>query len=162
LLFVGDFTYEPNAEGLRFLTEAVLPAVWERMPGVRLTAVGRGLPSVRRDPRIETPGFVEDLPRAYGAADVVLVPLLRGGGSPLKFVEGLAYGLPVVASARAARLIEDGVPGRDFLAAEGAKEFAAAIEALLTDPGRAAAVGSDGRELAVRSYSVQALARLLG
>ena len=28
LLFVGDFTYAPNREGLRFLVDEVLPIVW--------------------------------------------------------------------------------------------------------------------------------------
>ncbi len=164
LLFVGDFTYEPNAEALRYLADAVLPVVWERMPDARLTAVGRGSDrvGVRLDPRIDAPGFVEDLDAAYRAADVVLVPLLRGGGSPLKFVEALAHGLPVVATAHATRLLEDGVPGRQFLAAEDASDFAAAIEALLADPARAAAVGSAGRDLAVTRYSVDRLATLVG
>jgi polysaccharide biosynthesis protein PslH len=161
LLYVGDFTYEPNVEAFGFLTESVLPRVWERRPDARLTVVGRGLSVASRDPRIETPGFVEDLGAAYAAADVVLVPLQRGGGSPLKFIEALAYGLPVVSTAHAARLIEDGVPGRDFLSADGTAEFAEAIDALLGDPGRAAALGAAGRELAVNSYSVDALARLL-
>jgi len=163
LLFVGDFTYEPNAEALRFLVDRVLGAVWERVPGARLTLVGRGLDRVGIPPdsRIEAVGFVEDLDGAYRAADVVLVPLLRGGGSPLKFVEGLAHGLPVVATVHAARLLEDGVPGRDFLAAENATEFAAAIEALLSDPERAALIGSAGRALALEHYSVDRLARLI-
>lgn len=164
LLFVGDFSYEPNAEALRFLVDGVLPAVWERIPGARLTAVGRGSDRVGipLDPRIDAPGFVEDLDAAYRAADVVLVPLLRGGGSPLKFVEGLAHGLPVVATAHAARLLEDGVPGRDFLAAEDATEFAAVIESLLADPAAAAAIGAAGRDLVVGRYSVDRLATLVG
>ena len=157
LLFVGDFSYEPNREAFEFFTGTVLPAVWRRTPDVHLTAVGRGLPAVSRDPRIETPGFVDDLAGAYGAADVVVVPLLRGGGSPLKFIEGLAYGLPVVASAHATRLLEDGVPGRDFLAAGDAAEFSQAIEGLLADPVRAAAIGAAGRELVTHCYSVEAL-----
>jgi polysaccharide biosynthesis protein PslH len=161
LLFVGDFTYAPNREAFEFLAGSVLPAVWQRMPDARLTAVGRGLPAVARDARIETPGFVEDLAGAYRAADIVVVPLLRGGGSPLKFIEGLAYGLPVVATAHAAALIEDGVADRDFLAADGAAAFASAIEGLLVDPGRAAAIGAAGRELALRGYSVDALATLI-
>jgi glycosyltransferase involved in cell wall biosynthesis len=167
LLFVADFAYAPNYEALGFLTREVLPAVWEHHPEVRLNAVGRGLPpdadgaDIGTDPRIETPGFVEDLGGAYSAADIVLVPLLRGGGSPLKFVEGLAYGLPVVASAHAARLLEDGVAGRDFLVAADAPAFAAAIGALLDDPARAAGLGAAGRALAVRSYSIDYLAALL-
>jgi polysaccharide biosynthesis protein PslH len=161
LLFVADLTYEPNVEALRFLTDHVLPAMWDRKPDARLTVVGRGLREAPRDPRIEVLGFVEDLGGAYAAADVVAVPLQRGGGSPLKFIEALAYGLPVVASAHAARLLEDGVPGRDFLSAESAAEFAAATVALSADPERSAALGAAGRELAVRSYSIDALARLL-
>jgi len=157
LLFVADFSYPPNREAFEFLTVSILPAVWERMPDVRLTAVGRGLPALGRDPRIETPGFVEDLSEAYRTADIVLVPLLRGGGSPLKFVEGLAFGLPVVASAHAARLLEDGAPGQDFLAATDAAEFAQAIESLLADPVRSAAIGVAGRALAVKCYSIDAL-----
>jgi hypothetical protein len=167
LLFVADFAYAPNFEALGFLTREVMPAVWEHHPEVRLKAVGRGLPAdaagagIGADPRIETPGFVEDLAGAYGAADIVLVPLLRGGGSPLKFVEGLAYGLPVVASAHAARLLEDGVGGRDFIVAADASEFAASIEALLDDPVRAARLAATGRALAVRDYSIDRLATLL-
>jgi glycosyltransferase involved in cell wall biosynthesis len=167
LLFVADFAYGPNYEALGFLTREVMPAVWGHHPEVRLKAVGRGLPAdadgaeIGTDPRIDTPGFVEDLAGAYGAADIVLVPLLRGGGSPLKFVEGLAYGLPVVATAHAARLLEEGVDGRDFIVAADAPAFAASIGALLDDPARAAGLGAAGRALAVRSYSVEHLSALL-
>jgi glycosyltransferase involved in cell wall biosynthesis len=162
ILFVADFTYEPNREGLRFLVDEVLPLVWDRRPDVRLTAVGRGLTATPRDPRVQTPGFVEDLGGAYAAADVIAVPLLHGGGSPLKFMEGLASGLPVVATRHAARLVEDGVAGEHFLAAATAAEFAAALESVLGDPVEAAAIGAAGRALADRSYSIDALARLLG
>jgi glycosyltransferase involved in cell wall biosynthesis len=162
LLFVGDFAYGPNREALALLADEVLPALWETMPEVRLSAVGSGLPEAPRDPRIETPGFVESLASAYGTADVVVVPLLRGGGSPLKFVEGLAYGLPVVATPHAAALLEEGVPGRDFVVADGPREFAAAVADLLGDPDRAGAIGRAGRELVERHYSVDHLATLLG
>jgi glycosyltransferase involved in cell wall biosynthesis len=161
VLFVADFTYEPNREGLGFLADEVLPLVWERRPGVRVTAVGRGLTVAPRDERIETPGFVEDLGAEYAAADVVVVPLLHGGGSPLKFMEGLAYGLPVVATRHAARLVEEGVEGEHFLAASTSAEFAQALEFALADPARAAAIGAAGRALADRCYSIDALARLL-
>jgi glycosyltransferase involved in cell wall biosynthesis len=161
VLFIGDFTYEPNREGLAFLAKEVMPLVWERRPEVRVSAVGRGLPAALADSRIETPGFVEDLRTAYLASDAVAVPLLHGGGSPVKFVEGLAYGLPVVATHHAARLLEDGVAGTHFLTAGSASEFADALELMISDRARAAALGDAGRELADRSYSIDALAKLL-
>jgi glycosyltransferase involved in cell wall biosynthesis len=161
LLFVADFTYEPNREALRFLADEILPLVWQRRPGVSVLAVGRGLSDPPPDARIEAPGFVEDLAAAYAAADVVVVPLLHGGGSPLKFIEGMAYGLPVLATRHAAGLLEDATAGVDFIAAADAVEFAGALDAILSDPARAAAVGAAGRELVERSYSVAALAKLL-
>lgn len=161
LLLVADFTYEPNREGLRFLAEEVLPRVWSRRPAVRLLAVGRGLSEPPADARIEAAGFVEDLQAAYAGCDAVLVPLLHGGGSPLKFVEGLAYGLPTIATTHAARLLEDGVAGEHFFAAAGPAEFAEAIEVAVADRSSAAVVGAAGRRLAERCYSVDALATLL-
>lgn len=161
LLFVGDFTYGPNREGLRFLIEDVLPIVWRRRPGVRLLVAGRGVPERSADARIEVLGFVEDLPSVYAQADAVAVPLLHGGGSPLKFVEALAYGLPVVATRHAAGLLEEGTAGEHFLLGADAGGFAGAISGLFDAPGRSRALGAAGRALAERSYSIDALARLL-
>ncbi len=161
ILFVADFTYAPNREALGFLVEHVMPAAWRRDPRLELRVVGRGAGDPRSDPRIEIAGFVPSLADAYGGCDAVVVPLLHGGGSPLKLIEGLAYGLPVVASAHAAGLIELGVAGRDFLTAATAEEFAAAIEQLLSDRARADSVGTAGRELAARCHSIDSLASLL-
>jgi len=160
-LFVADFTYRPNREALAYLVEEVLPLVWQRRPDLRLSVVGRGLAEPPGDNRVEAPGFVEELRSAYASADLAVVPLLHGGGSPLKFIEALAYGLPVVATEHAARLIEDGEPGTHFLSAGGPQEFAEAIERLLNEPPLGAVLAAAGRELVEASYSTQVLARLL-
>lgn len=160
-VFVGDFTYPFNREALAFLADQILPRIWERRPKLRLALVGRGAGDLVLDERIENLGFLADLRSAYGGADVAVVPLLGGGGSPLKFVEALAFGVPVVATDHAAHLIEDGEPGTHFLSARGPQEFADAVERLLTEPALGATLAVAGRELVERSYSIQALARLL-
>ena len=161
LLFVGDFTYAPNREGLGFLLGEVLPIAWRSRPGIRLVVAGRGAPDPPSDDRIEVLGFVEDLRSVYQRADAAVVPLLHGGGSPLKFVEALAYGLPVIATPHAAGLLEEGGANEHFLVAADGPEFARAVSSLLDDPGRAGRLGAAGRELAERSYSIDALATLL-
>jgi glycosyltransferase involved in cell wall biosynthesis len=161
IVFIGDFTYPPNRDGLSFLTEQVLPIAWQRRPALRLAVVGRGLTEKSDDPRVEVLGFVEDLRAAYASADAVAVPLLHGGGSPLKFIEALAYGLPVVATAHAAGLLEDAEPGKQFLSAASAAEFAEALELLLSDPARGVELAAAGRELVAARYSVAALAARL-
>lgn len=161
LLFVGDFTYAPNREGLRFLAEEVLPIVWQDRPAVRLLVVGRGVSDPPSEDRIEVLGFVEDLRSAYDRAAAAVVPLLHGGGSPLKFVEALAYGLPVIASRHAAGLLEDATPNQHFLLATDPAEFARAVISLFDDRAWARQLGAAGRAVAERSYSIDALATLL-
>jgi len=158
-IFVASFAYEPNQNGLRFLLEQVFPRVWAELPDARLTLVGSGLqepPSA--DPRVERRGFVEDLAAAYAGARCAVVPLLQGGGTPLKFIEALAYGLPVIATplAGAGLAVHD---GEDCLLAEGAEAFAAALVRVLTNG--APELGRQGRELAAKLYSIEALSELL-
>jgi glycosyltransferase involved in cell wall biosynthesis len=85
--------------------------------------------------------------------------LVKGGGSPLKFVEALARGLPVVSTPRGAAGLEV-VAGRDYLEGEGAEGFAEALVAVL-DPARGRHVGAAGRALAELEYSIESLARRL-
>jgi polysaccharide biosynthesis protein PslH len=158
-LFVGNFAYEPNRNGLRFLLDEVFPRVWAQLPDARLRLVGAGLelpPST--DPRIEALGFVDELADAYTGVSAAVVPLLQGGGTPLKFVEALAYALPVVATPRAAA----GLAVRDrehCLLADGADAFADALARVLRDG--APGLGERGRALAAERYSIEALTALL-
>ena len=158
-LLVANFAYEPNRNGLRFLLEEVFPRVWEELPGARLTLAGAGLGRpATEDPRVETLGFVEDLAGAYASAACAVVPLLQGGGTPLKFVEALAFGLPVIATSRAAAglAVQDGL---SCILADGGEAFALAVARVLRDG--APELGRAGRRLAEERYSVQALSRLL-
>lgn len=158
-LFVGNFAYEPNRNGLRFLLDEVLPRVWAQLPQARLRLVGAGLDAPpSSDPRVEALGFVDQLADAYRGASAAVVPLLQGGGTPLKFVEALAYGLPVVATPRAAAGLAV-VDERDCLLAEGADAFAAALVRVLRDG--APALGEHGRALAAERYSIESLTPLV-
>ena len=158
-IFVANFAYEPNRNGLRFMLERVLPQVWAELPEAKLTLVGAGLeqpPS--SDPRVETLGFVEDLPGAYANAACAVVPLLVGGGTPLKLIEALAYALPVIATPRAVAglAVSD---GEDCLIADGDDAFAAALVRILRDGDPE--LGRRGRALAAERYSIETLTALL-
>jgi len=158
-LFVASFSYEPNRNALRFLLEEVFPHVWTKLPDARLALVGAGLERApSRDARVETVGFVERLADAYGGASCAVVPLLQGGGTPLKFVEALAYGLPVIATSRAAAGLDvrDGVHCR---LADSGEAFAHALAVVLR--GGAPELARRGRELVEERYSIEALTRLL-
>jgi glycosyltransferase involved in cell wall biosynthesis len=161
VLFVADLSYEPNRGALRFLLDQAMPSLWDQAPDVRLIVAGRGSDDVDvADPRIEARGFVPDLRDLYLGAGCVAVPLLEGGGSPLKFVEALAYRVPVAATPRAARGLQVRA-GEHYLEGEpDGPAFAAALRGAL-DPSRGNTLAAAGRELAEREYSIEALERRL-
>lgn len=155
VLFIGDFSYAPNLEALTHLETEVLPALWDLVPAARVEVVGRGLDGrTASDPRIALLGFVDDLADVYTGAACVVIPLLTGGGSPLKFVEALAYGSAVVATPVAAQGI-DAVAGRDYLEASDPRSFAAAVASVLR--GERPELRHNARELAEAGYSIEAL-----
>ncbi|HUB35244.1 MAG TPA: glycosyltransferase family 4 protein [Solirubrobacteraceae bacterium] len=158
-IFVADFSYEPNRNGLRHLLEEVFPLVWQRLPDARLMLVGGGLAQAPSDdPRVEALGFVADLDGAYARASCAVVPLLQGGGTPLKLIEALAHELPVIATSRAVaglRVRE----GEHCLIADGAAPLADALVTVLREG--APEMARRGRELAAERYSIEALTKLL-
>jgi glycosyltransferase involved in cell wall biosynthesis len=159
VLMVGDFQYPPNQTGRDFLVGEVLPRLWQAAPETRLTLVGRGLDGWHAgDRRIEVAGFVDDLRAVYERCSCVVVPIAAGGGSPLKFIEALAYGVPVVATPFAARGLEV-LPDRHYREASDAASFAEAILEVLRDG--APQMVARARTLVSDRYSVEALARLL-
>lgn len=160
-LFVADLTYEPNRQALAFLLEQAMPALWAKAPDVQLTVAGKGSDSIgAADSRVRESGFVPDLRALYDAAGCAVVPLLEGGGSPLKFVEALAFAVPVVATPLAAAGLEVEAGVHYVEAAPEGEAFAAAILKAL-EPELANPTASGGRELAERAYSIESLERRL-
>jgi len=160
-LFLADLGYEPNRQALAFLLDSVMPALWEQAPDVRLVVAGKGSDSIgASDPRVEESGFVPDLWALYDAAGCAMVPLLEGGGSPLKFVEALAFAVPVVATAHAAAGLEVEA-GVHYVEAEAAGTAFAAATLKALEPGLGNSLAAAGRELAERSYSIESLERRL-
>jgi len=158
-VLVANFGYEPNRSALRFLLDEVFPRVWAKLPDARLAVIGAGLAQpASDDPRVETLGFVEDLAGAYATASCAVVPLLQGGGTPLKLIEALAYGLPVIATPRAVAglAVRD---GEHCLIADTGEGFAAKLVRVLRDG--APQLARNGRELAAERYSIEALGALI-
>ena len=158
VLMVADFSYAPNAASVRWLLDEVLPRVWERRPQVRLRLTGRGLELPDADPRVEVTGFVPDIGDAYAEAAAVVVPLIQGAGTPLKFIEALAYGKEIIATPLAARGLAL-TPGTHFRLAEDTEAMAAAIIDVLSHPDPQ--MSRAARAVAEQEYSVQTLIPLV-
>ena len=157
---VADFEASRNGTGRRVLFVGraeprkglpVLLRAFERLPDATLDLVGVEPGEVAGE-RVRAHGRVSDAERIrlLAEADVLCVPSLRGESFGLVLVEGMAAGLPVVASSipgyaavlpeSAGRLVPPGDPDA----------LAAALAELLGDPALRARLGEAGRREAAR------------
>ena len=112
MLFVGGFSHPPNADGINWFVEQVLPLVRECVPGIELHIVGSNIPEGVRTLGAEgvvVHGYLSDeaLLDLYAKVKLVVVPLRFGAGVKGKVVEALQQGLPVVTTAIGAEGLPD-------------------------------------------------------
>ncbi|MDH4985112.1 glycosyltransferase family 4 protein [Aminobacter anthyllidis] len=160
LLFIGHLNYPPNLEAARRLATQILPRLQAKLGGARLIIAGRSphrsLADVAALPDVELIANPDDLAELYSRAHLAIVPLVSGGGTRLKILEAMAWGLPVVAT----RLAAEGlglVDGVDIDFAETNDELATRAAALCTDPGWLQARRLRARETVTRRFGPQAI-----
>jgi succinoglycan biosynthesis protein ExoO len=133
-LFVGSMS-EANRDALLWLLSEIWPAVEAARPGARLRVLGAiaGAVDVAWPVGAEKVGYVEDLAAEYAGARVALAPLRFGSGMKIKVVEGLAHGLPTVATSVGVEGLAVAPPAI-LRVADDAEGFAAAVaDALSAD-----------------------------
>lgn len=114
ILYVGHLGYEPNIDAAERLAHAILPRIRERLPAAKLVLAGRSpKPSARVLAGLNGVSLIkdpDDIRPLLSAAHLTIVPLAMGGGTRIKILEAMAWGLPVIATPLAVEglgLIED-------------------------------------------------------
>ena len=105
LLFLGKFSYQPNAEAALILIHEIYPKLKQRFPHTHLWLVGRDpTPAMEAaiDEHIHVTGMVPDVRPYLSRASTMVVPLKQGGGTRLKILEAFASYCPVVSTAKGA------------------------------------------------------------
>ncbi|MEZ5018296.1 MAG: glycosyltransferase family 4 protein [Flavipsychrobacter sp.] len=101
LYFLGALDYTPNSEAVGYIINEVLPLIEEK--GYQILIGGKGLPEalqqlISKNNNIHYLGFVDDLDMFLHACDIMLNPVLKGGGIKTKAVEALAYNNTVIST----------------------------------------------------------------
>ena len=106
MIFVGHLAYAPNVEACRRLALEILPRVRQAFPSARQILAGRMPGAAVQDlaqlDGVEVIANPDDLAGIYRRGHVSVVPLSSGGGTRIKILEAMAWGLPVVATPLAA------------------------------------------------------------
>jgi len=145
VLLSGNLGYAPTVRAAVRFAREVWPAVRRAVPAARWVLAGaRPAAAVRRlagTPGVELHGDVADLAPYLKRAAVAVAPMASGSGVPIKILEALAAGVPVVADPWSAAGLHD--PTAVVVVGDSAA-WATALERLLSDPGAAREQASRG------------------
>jgi L-malate glycosyltransferase len=147
---------------------AAAPAIVREFPDTRFVFAGDGAarPQFERqvaDLKLEANflflGLRSDVPDILSSADIGVLPS-RSEGMPNAILEYMSAGLPVVASAVGGNreLVEEGVTGH-LVPPEDSEALASTLLGLLRNPGAAARLGQNAREMIERKFSFGRLVR---
>lgn len=158
ILFVANFEYSPNIEGLWYFYSNIWPAIRAKIDATFLV-VGKRPPKeflkrTHLDKTVRIEADVPDVRPFYSQARISVVPLLNGEGTRLKILESFSMGVPVVTTSV-------GCEGLDFdssescVVADTAGEFAHAVVQLYSNEDKLSALKQAGRLLVERQYDWQ-------
>lgn len=117
ILFFGPQTYAPNLEAVTLIRDQIYPILESKAPfPYEILICGGGMPADQV--RLFEPyanlhylGFVEAVETYVTAADIVLNPILAGGGVKTKIIESIAAGTSVISFQTGATGMEVSVTG---------------------------------------------------
>jgi glycosyltransferase involved in cell wall biosynthesis len=160
LLFVGSLAFSANLSGLRAFLQEAWPAIQAAIPDVTLTVVGM-LPGPEVADEMRSAGAdlhanVPSVEPFYRDCDIVIAPILFGGGTRIKILEAMAYGRPVVATTIGAEGLEV-EPDRHMLIADETPAFAEAVIRLSRDPALKVALARSARAHQERHFGEAAM-----
>jgi glycosyltransferase involved in cell wall biosynthesis len=166
ILFIGNFRHKPNAAGVKYLCEEVLPLIKESVLAEHpVYIVGNELdPGVaepcRRLGNVRLVGWVPSVLPYLQNARITVVPLRSGAGTKTKLIQSLTVGTPSVSTTVGIEGLNLD-HGEHVLVADNPVDFASSIEQLLenreiwqrlTTRGRTHITRVHGREAVYNSF----------
>jgi glycosyltransferase involved in cell wall biosynthesis len=155
ILFVGNLAFGPNSHGLQLFIDQAWPLIRHEIPDIRMQVVGlnpnASLRALIESADIELHADVPSVEPYYQLADVVIAPIMFGGGTRVKILEAMAFGRPVVSTTVGAEGLQC-ESGTHLLIADDMNEFAAAIVRLSSDVECRLKLAGSGRALQQRRF----------
>jgi glycosyltransferase involved in cell wall biosynthesis len=152
---IGSLNWLPNLEALEWLLREVWPTVHAEMPDVELHIAGSGTPESLLAPRTDgvfVHGFVESAAAFMQQYELMLVPLLSGGGMRIKIIEGMALGKAILSTAIGAEGIA-GRDGHDILLRDTKAEWLDALRTWYRGEVDTTRMGAEAAHTAARLYA---------
>ena len=155
ILFLGNMSFPPNVDAVRFFAREVFPMISRKVPSSRFIIAGKkpveSVLSLANGTDIVVTGEIPDLRPTYAHSALMVVPIRYGGGTRVKILEAMAMGKAVVSTSIGA----EGIPakdGREIVIADRAGDLADQCIRLLDAPELREALGQRSREFVVKNF----------
>lgn len=160
IVFVGGYYHRPNQEGMDWFLREVTPCVdWSKYPQTQLKIVGLGWPTSYEGNfnglTAYLAGYVDDLSE-HVSRTLMIVPLLTGSGMRMKILDASALSVPFVSTSVGAEGLNFS-DGDTCMIADGAIDFAQALEKLMNDHSLREAIARKAHQLFKENYSLESL-----
>ena len=155
LFMMGLLNWLPNREAVEWVLRELWPTIRAEMPDVELHLAGRGtelLPDL--PPNVVAHGFVPSAQAFMRQHELMLVPLLSGGGMRVKIIEGLALGKCIISTTIGAEgiAVRD---GHDIVLRDGRAAWLEALRAWYRGELPTAAIGAAATHTIAQVYDNQ-------
>lgn len=90
VLFFGALDYKPNREAVRLINNYIAPNVIKESPDTVFLIAGREPPPLAYHSSVHLLGVVKEIKDYIHMSDLVICPLLSGGGTRIKILEAFA------------------------------------------------------------------------
>lgn len=101
IIYVGKMSYGPNIEAVQWFVDKVFPILKKKIDNIKFYIVGKDpvdkIKELATDDIIVT-GCVESVDEYYELADLVVLPLLNGGGVKVKLLEAIGFNKAIVST----------------------------------------------------------------
>lgn len=164
IAFLGRMDYFPNIDGVLYFTKSILPIIRQSLPEVEFRIVGsdpvHAIQQLAREPGVTVTGHVKDVRPYMEEAAVSVAPLRLARGTQNKILESMAMGVPVVATAQAAKGIH-ATPGTHLLVGDDEQSFARQVMEILSNDARRDTLAAAALEHLRGTYSWDASMKIL-
>ena len=161
-VFVGSMDWLPNEDGVLSFVSETWPLIRARFADATLQIVGRNPPKsiLMLDGKhgVEVTGTVADVRPFVAQSQVIVIPLLVGGGTRLKVFEAMAMAKPIVSTS----LGVEGLcvtHGENALLADTSAAFVEEVSRLFESANLRQEIANQALEMVQTRYSAEVIAR---
>ncbi|RSK41166.1 glycosyltransferase family 4 protein [Hymenobacter perfusus] len=154
LFMIGSLNWLPNLEGFDWFLREVWPQAKARYPELELHIAGKDTPEHIRNlqlPGVTVHGFVESAQQFMQQYELMLVPLLSGGGMRIKIIEGMALSKCILSTGLGAEGIHVR-PGFDIVLGDSPEEWLTHLGRYYRGELGQAAIGEEAAGTIARLY----------